>query len=204
MGIPSRFAGLPGDILSIDDYITNREGRTVGEIVRQVEIMEEAARPTQRPVWIFISGNNLHNHYREPTPGEQVAQSYGWPWPALGPALLPGQPGGQRALDHAAPAQPRIAHARPGPLLHGARAPGDMLVGRDPLCRAAGRAQVYLLAVNQENRPAGVNFQVAGLDQADAVVLFEDRTVAVKSGWATTKTRASPWAWIRRSPRCSP
>ena len=67
MGIPSRFAGLPGDIISIDEYLTNREGRKVRKIIDQVEGMVAAAAPTHRPVWMFLVGNNLYNHTREPT-----------------------------------------------------------------------------------------------------------------------------------------
>jgi hypothetical protein len=77
MGIPSRYADLTTDILSIDDYVTNRENRKVSEVLAQEAIMVRAGEKERKPSWMFLSGNNLHNHGREPSVGEQVAQSYG-------------------------------------------------------------------------------------------------------------------------------
>jgi hypothetical protein len=182
MGIPSRFAGLPGDILSIDDYLTNREGRSVREIVRQVEIMEEAARPTRRPVWIFIVGNNLHNHYREPSAGEQVAQSYG--------CALAGASGLLYFLANPANRQHWLALRQTNreltslsPVLF-SKEPAPRATCSSPAIRFVVRrtgAQVCLVAVNLENQAVAAKFQIGGLEQATGVVLFENRNVDVKS-----------------------
>jgi hypothetical protein len=75
MGIPSGFAGLKTDILMLDDYLTNTEGRTVDSIVQQVDIMR--AVPGGRPCWYFIVSDNMTLHYRNPTYAEQIAQSWG-------------------------------------------------------------------------------------------------------------------------------
>ena len=77
LGIPANFANLNTDILMLDDYLTNRENRQVEDIVDQVDIMNEAGEDGRKPSFYFLVGNNMHNHYREPTFGEQVAQSYG-------------------------------------------------------------------------------------------------------------------------------
>jgi hypothetical protein len=77
VGIPARFADLNTDIIMLDDYLTNRENRTVSEIVEQADIMWKVGTEDRKPCFYFIVGNNMHNHYREPTFGEQVAQSYG-------------------------------------------------------------------------------------------------------------------------------
>jgi len=77
IGIPGRFAGLKTDILMLDDYLTNREGRKVVEMIRATEMMWEAGRAERLPVFYFLAGENLHNHYRECTYAEQVAQTYG-------------------------------------------------------------------------------------------------------------------------------
>lgn len=77
IGIPGRFAGLKTDILMLDDYLTNREGRKVTEMIRATEMMWEAGRMERLPVFYFLAGENLHNHYRECTYAEQVAQTYG-------------------------------------------------------------------------------------------------------------------------------
>lgn len=77
IGIPGGFAGLKTDILMLDDYLTNREGRKVAEMIRATEMMWEAGRAERQPVFYFLAGENLHNHYRECTYAEQVAQTYG-------------------------------------------------------------------------------------------------------------------------------
>ena len=77
IGIPGRFANLKTDILMLDDYLTNREGRKVLEMIDATQMMWEAGREERKPVFYFLAGENLHNHYREPTHAEQIAQSYG-------------------------------------------------------------------------------------------------------------------------------
>ena len=77
IGIPGRFADLNTDIIMLDDYVTNREGRSITDIIKQADIMVEAAKEGRQPIFYFVSGGNLHNHYREPTSGEQTAQTYG-------------------------------------------------------------------------------------------------------------------------------
>ncbi len=77
VGIPGRFADLNTDIIMLDDYITNREGRSVTDIIKQADIMVKAAKEGRQPTFYFVSGGNLHNHYREPTSAEQTAQTYG-------------------------------------------------------------------------------------------------------------------------------
>jgi hypothetical protein len=77
LGIPRRFANLKTDILMLDDYLTNRENRKVVEMINAADIMWEAGREERKPVFYFLAGENLSNHYREPTYAEQVAQSYG-------------------------------------------------------------------------------------------------------------------------------
>ena len=77
MGIPARYADLDTDILSIDDYLTNRQGRTVKSVLDQVKIMVGVGRLEQKPSFMFLVGNNTSLHSREPSAAEQVAQTYG-------------------------------------------------------------------------------------------------------------------------------
>jgi len=77
IGIPGRFADLNTDIIMLDDYVTNREGRSITDIIKQADIMVKAAKEGRQPTFYFVSGGNLHNHYREPTAAEQTAQTYG-------------------------------------------------------------------------------------------------------------------------------
>jgi len=77
IGIPGRFAGLKTDILMLDDYLTNREGRKVAEMVESTRMMMEVAREGRQPAFYFLEGEDLPNHYRECTYAEQMAQTYG-------------------------------------------------------------------------------------------------------------------------------
>lgn len=77
IGIPGRYAGLKTDILMLDDYLTNRENRKVVEMIDATSMMWEAGKEDRKPVMYFLTGENLHNHYRECTYAEQVAETYG-------------------------------------------------------------------------------------------------------------------------------
>lgn len=75
LGIPSRFGGLKTDILMLDDYLSNNEGRTVDSVVKQVDVM--TAVPGGKPCWYFLSGDIMSLHYKNLSYAEQVAQSWG-------------------------------------------------------------------------------------------------------------------------------
>ncbi|MCM8807534.1 MAG: carbohydrate-binding family 9-like protein [Candidatus Omnitrophica bacterium] len=75
LGPSIRYAGLPGDILSTDLYIT--AGRTIREVVELVKLKDKIAREKNMWVWMWLVGNNMYNHFREPTAEEQEGQTYG-------------------------------------------------------------------------------------------------------------------------------
>lgn len=77
IGIPNRYANLETDILMLDDYLTNRENRSVSSIVSQADVMYEAGAETGKPCYYFLVCSNFPLHYREPSYAEQVAQTYG-------------------------------------------------------------------------------------------------------------------------------
>ena len=77
MGIPRRYANLKTDILMLDDYLTNRENRKVLEMINATEMMMKMGEEGRKPAFYFLAGENLPNHYREPTYAEQMAQTYG-------------------------------------------------------------------------------------------------------------------------------
>ena len=74
MGIASRYADLETDILMLDDYLTNNEGRTVEGVIKQVDVMMEI--DDRKPAWYFLVGENAM-HHRTPTYAEQIAQCWG-------------------------------------------------------------------------------------------------------------------------------
>lgn len=74
MGIASRYADLETDILMLDDYLTNNEGRTVEGVIKQVDVMLEI--DDRKPAWYFLVGENAM-HHRTPTYAEQIAQCWG-------------------------------------------------------------------------------------------------------------------------------
>jgi len=77
LGVPARHGNLETDILMLDDYLTNRENRTVLSVVQHADVMWKAGAADGKPCWYFIVGNNTSLHYREPTYAEQIAQTYG-------------------------------------------------------------------------------------------------------------------------------
>jgi hypothetical protein len=181
-GIPSRFAGLPGDILSVDDYLTNRERRAVREIVHNVDVMNEAGAPTERPTWIYIVGNNLNNHYREPTAGEQIAQSYGCAIAGATGLLyfygLPTDKGNWAALCQVNRELTTLAPVLLSP------EPAPIAACLSPAIRFTTRrvgSSVYLVAVNLEDEPVKAIFEIKGATSLEAVAVFEDRFVRVES-----------------------
>ncbi len=183
MGIPSNFAGLPGDIVSIDDYLTNRSGRKVVEIVRDVAMLRRAADPGGRPVFMFLTCNQLQNHGREPSPGVQTAQT----WACVlsggsGVIYFMGDPAGRahwRALVRAN----RELQSLAGVLFSMEPRP-EVRCSAPAVCftsRACGSDR-YLLAVNLEDRPIEAAFSIDGAKNADAVVLFEERAAKITGG----------------------
>lgn len=77
MGIPNNYADLKTDVLMLDDYITNSEGRSVREIVEQADIMWRAGEREGKPCYYFVVGANTPLHYKEPSYAEQIAQCWG-------------------------------------------------------------------------------------------------------------------------------
>ena len=73
-GFPSRFADLRTDIFMLDAYLTAAEFNTVDQVLRNVDEMMKA-RPGV-PCWFFLTGANSI-HYKQPSYGEQFAQSWG-------------------------------------------------------------------------------------------------------------------------------
>lgn len=73
-GFPSRFADLTTDIFMLDAYLTAAEFNTVDQVLRNVDEMLKA-RPGV-PCWFFLAGMNSI-HYKQPSYGEQTAQSWG-------------------------------------------------------------------------------------------------------------------------------
>lgn len=184
MAVPSRFAGLPGDILSIDDYLTNRPNREVSEMVRAVRSTNEVAIPTRRPTWMFLVGNNLHNHNREPSAGEQVAQTYGsviagtsGVFYFLGTILSPDHWAATvRTNEELMRLEPVILSLEPAPAVQSS-VPAIELISR-----RVG-SQVYIICVNVEDRPVEARLQLdipAG--KHDALVMFEQRLTTIEDG----------------------
>jgi hypothetical protein len=78
LGIPARYADLETDILGLDDYLSNSEGRTVESVLRNADIMWKAGEAEGKPCWFFlVDGNSIHHPRGEISFGEQVAQCYG-------------------------------------------------------------------------------------------------------------------------------
>lgn len=77
MGIPNKFADLETEVLMLDAYLTSSENGTVGGVVKQVDVMRKAGEKEGKPCFYFLVGGNFPLHYKEPSYGEQIAQSWG-------------------------------------------------------------------------------------------------------------------------------
>jgi len=75
MGVPGKYADLKTDILMLDDYLSNNEGRTVDSVVKHAD--EMMAVPGGKPCWYFLSGDVMSLHYKNLSYAEQIAQSWG-------------------------------------------------------------------------------------------------------------------------------
>jgi len=73
--ILSRFAGLPGDVISTDHYVIPPVHRKLKNITHYVREFEKIAEPRRLPTWFWVSGTSA-NHEREPTGAEQECQCY--------------------------------------------------------------------------------------------------------------------------------
>ena len=70
------FAGGETDVFMVDKYLTNdHHGRTVADVVSSADLMR-GKRPGT-PAWFFVVSDNTTLHYKTPSYGEQVAQSWG-------------------------------------------------------------------------------------------------------------------------------
>ena len=77
MGIPNNYAGLETDVLMLDAYLTSSENGSVAGVVEQVDVMRKAGAKEGKPCFYFLVGGNFPLHYKEPSYGEQIAQSWG-------------------------------------------------------------------------------------------------------------------------------
>jgi hypothetical protein len=133
---------------------------------------------------MFLTGNNLLNHSREASAGEQVAETYGsviagstglfyFMGDILSPAHWAATKQTNAELMTLAPA---ILSVEPAPAVRSS-APAVHVAAR-----RVGR-QLYVLCVNVEDQPVDARLQLdlpPGV--SDTLVLFEDRMVTVKDG----------------------
>ena len=76
IGIGNNYANHETDLFMMDNYLTNdHDGRTVNSVVSSTYAML-AAKPG-KPSWYFIVADNTTLHYKNPSYGEEVAQSWG-------------------------------------------------------------------------------------------------------------------------------
>lgn len=188
LAIPQRYAGLETDILMIDDYLTNNDARDVESVVMHADRMWQAGLAEGKPCFFFLVGNNLNLHGREPSYGEQIAQTYGClAAGCTGIAYFYGEPvtpGNWKAyvqlnrevlaLTDVICSEEETAEVR---------SDGDPKLLRHRTKRHDG--SLYVVSCNIDAGPAGkVTFTLPPGTRyaARAEVLFENRTVTVKKG----------------------
>jgi hypothetical protein len=188
VGPGRRYAGLPGDILSLDYYLTSVEGRTIAETLRLVDETETLARPRGIPTWNFIIGSFPDHHCREISADEQTAQTYGNVIKgASGLAYFVGQPMG---LKHWARLKQLNAELQElTPVLFSAERTGLVSVSEPAILATVRRldGKTYLLAVNIEGCQTKAEFDLSGVmiardGKVKGKTLFENRPIEISRG----------------------
>lgn len=181
----SRFAGLPGDVISTDHYVIPPVHRKLKNITHYVREFEKIAEPRRMPTWFWVSGTSA-NHEREPTGAEQECQCY--------QAIAAGCTGVfffygnfrsrgnwealiriKREFDVLSPA---IFSLLPRPHV-GVNSKDITLTAREH------EGSYYVIAVNSMPRRIDATFDLSSpsiLDDAAAEVMFEKREVRVLRG----------------------
>jgi len=176
----ANYAGLPGDIVSIDYYPLVAPGRSIWEIGVLTRTMEEFALPRRIPTWFFVQGN----YSREPTARELSAQTYivlinG----GTGVSYFFGLPRGKRAWK-------RFSEINK-----------EMLILNDILLSVEDRpifsqqisdnisatsrklkGTTYLIAVNGRRNKVSEQFFLPETKSGNAEVMFENRTIKIENG----------------------
>jgi Carbohydrate family 9 binding domain-like len=192
MGPTSRYAGLPGDVMSLDFYLTSAQGRTVEDTLKYADIMREVSEPMHVPVWNFIAGSNLDNHTREPSAGEQVAQTYGNIIKGVtGLTYFFGQLAGREHWKKFMELNREIKQLTP-----------VILTGTEMQIKSSNpsvlsvikkyKNSIYLICVNIEDSKKDVKFDLSTIDGVSnqAAVIFENRNIVLKGGLLNTKFNA--------------
>jgi len=196
-----QYAGYPAacDILSYDVYPCNSVSPNGPDrlhlVAKGVDRLRKWAGPKKR-VWCWIEANKIRKgDGRAPTPDEAKtmiwmalvhgADGYGffchsWAGPRLKVAGI--EPDMQQALAPVNAEVHRLAPVLNSPTVKdGATVKTTQGSRVDVLVKRHGGA-TYVFAVNMHRKPEQATFTIAGLGDATAEVLFEDRTVAVKAG----------------------
>jgi Carbohydrate family 9 binding domain-like len=185
MGIPARFADMNTDIIMLDDYLTNRENREVAELVEQADIMWKVGAEGRKPCFYFLVGNNMHNHRREPTFGEQMAQTYGSIVANCSGITyflgLPYYPGNWKAVKQLNKELMSLQD-----IIFSLEKTSPAMISDSAvrfLTRKVGN-KLYIIAVNLVKREANVIITLPAEFKynATASVKFENRTLSVKNG----------------------
>ena len=76
IGIGNNYANHETDVFMMDNYLTNDHyGRTVNSVIASTDFML-SVKPG-KPSWYFIVSDNSTLHYKNPSYGEEIAQSWG-------------------------------------------------------------------------------------------------------------------------------
>ena len=192
MGPTSRYAGLPGDIMCLDYYLTSAQGRTIENTLQYADIMREVSEPMHVPVWNFIVGSNLDNHSREPSAGEQVAQTYGNIIKGVsGLSYFFGQLAGREHWKAYLQLNREIEKLTPVILT------GDeqQIKGNTPSVLGVIKKyknSIYLICVNIEDSKKDVKFDLSIISNlaGQGTVVFENRNIVLKNGLLSDKFKA--------------
>ena len=190
MGIPNNYARLETDILSLDDYLTRDENRTIADVMAtSIDVMTKKGRELARPSFTYAEAANYPLHPCEPTYGQQIAQCYAFLTSGCNGICLwgltpPATPGNWRAIKQLvkefAVLEKLILTEEPAPAV-------ECAADREKIrFRPAVKDGVLtLLTCNIDEQSAGkvvFNLPEPFSKAKEAEVLFENRTVKIVNG----------------------
>ncbi len=183
-GIPSHLAHMT-DILSIDDYVTNQEDRTVDSVLESFRSIVRIGEKERKPSWMFVSGNNLSNHAREPSIGEQVAQSYGVVIEGCsGIVYFLGQPSGKLHWEILKQINEELLSLNDVIFSLEETVPAVVKAGSVISMTRRLDDNLYIISVNLEDKPVDAVVVLPGnvKTKGKVEVLFEERSIDFKDG----------------------
>jgi len=181
-GLYRRVCGLPGEILSVDDYCV---GDKMGHLKKTLEEMSVESIPYRRPAWLFLqSGGYAYTWSREPTPSEVEYMTYfALIKGVTGLSYFSGVPRSIKLWEKLKQLNKEVLFLTPMLLSNKPVPQVETSSGHIYCTIRSYQGKFYLIAVNEVNEPISTTFNLSSLrisGRKKVKVLFENRNVILE------------------------